>query len=411
MKLGLIGSGFISRFHTLALQQVKGWELAGLLDRRGSPELAALARRLGVGEPSIYPSVGQMAQAVDVLAIFSPNYTRVETLEEIVAAAAAGAELKGLICEKPLGRNLPEARRLTELAGQLGVPTAYFENQIFMRSVRVQREQLARLEQEMGPLLLARSSEEHAGPHEGWFWDPTRQGGGVLCDMGCHALAVGWHLLTPSGQPQTFLQPESISAQVGLLKWGLPRWRKKLLERTGVDYSRTPAEDFTTGVVTFRNPETGQRVKAQFTSSWMFDKQGLRLFMEGLGPGYAFEINSLLSPLTLFIGDEAAEEVADQETALEKSTASRGLLSVHYNEADLYGYTDEFEDAYRAFNHGRDAFLPFSYGLEITRLVMAAYLSAERGQHLDLSDPAVQQELEDYRPAIQQGRGADQLLR
>lgn len=59
----------------------------------------------------------------------------------------------------------------------------------------------------MGPLMLTRSAEEHAGPHEGWFWDPTRQGGGVLSDMGCHSIAVGWFLLNPSGQPLTFLQP------------------------------------------------------------------------------------------------------------------------------------------------------------------------------------------------------------
>src|SRR5690606_36014065 len=104
---------------------------------------------------------------------------------------------------------------------------------------------------------------------------------------------------------------------------------------------KTPAEDFTTGIVTFRNPETGQLVKAQFTNSWMYDKQGLRLFMDGLGPGYACEVNSLKSPLEVFIGDEAAEAVADAETALEKATASRGLLTVQPDEADLYGYVDE----------------------------------------------------------------------
>ena len=32
------------------------------------------------------------------------------------------------------------------------------------------------------------------------------------------------------------------------------------------------------------------------------------------GPGYAFELNSLRSPLEVFIGDEAAEAVADSET-------------------------------------------------------------------------------------------------
>ncbi len=410
MRLGLIGSGFISRFHVLALRQVKGWTVDALLARRGSDELAALVRREGLGDPKICASVADLVGVVDVPAIFSPNFTRVETMEEIAHAVADGAQLKGLICEKPLGRNLAEARRMVELADSLGLPTAYFENQLFMKSIRAQMAQLEPVQREMGPPVLARSGEEHAGPHEPWFWDPRKQGGGVLCDMACHGIAVGWYLLTPFGKAPTFLQPETVTAEVGLLKWGQPRWRQLLLDRTGVDYSRHPAEDFTTGVVTYRNPDNRQRVKAQFTSSWMFEKQGLRLLMDGMGPGYAFEINTLLSPLTIFVGDEAAQAVADQEAALEKSTASRGLLSVHYNETDLYGYPDEFDDAHEAFTAGRDALLPWSYGVEIARLIMAAYLSAERGQTIDLTDAAVLQELETYRPAIQQGLGADQLL-
>ena len=162
-------------------------------------------------------------------------------------------------------------------------------------------------------------------------------------------------------------------------------------------------------MITYRNPETGQIVKSQFTDSWMFEKQGLRLFMDGMGPGYAFEINTLVSPMNLFISDAAAEATASAEMALEKSTASRGLLAVQYNEADLYGYTDENEDAARAFRMGRDGMLPWSYGLEITRLVMAAYLAAERRKTVDLTDWSTQLELENYIPLIQQGRGAEIL--
>ena len=53
--------------------------------------------------------------------------------------------------------------------------------------------------------------------------------------------------------------------------------------------------------------------------------------------------------------------------------------------------------------------LPWSYGAEITKLVMAAYLAAERGRSIDLTDPAVERELETYRPLIQQGRGGEVL--
>src|SRR5689334_2622226 len=306
MKLGLIGAGFIARFQLVALEQTRGIEVAALARRRGSEALAAFCRSRGLGEAKICDSIAEIAQRVDAIAIYVPNYCRIEVMEEIVAAVKAGAQLQGVILEKPLGRNMREARRLVELAREAKLSTAYFENQIHMRAIQTQRTQLLPVMKRMGPLTLTRSSEEHGGPHEPWFWDPTRQGGGVLLDMGCHSIAVGRHVLTPPDRDLLFLQPLSVSAELGLLKWGLPQWRAKLLQERGVDYSKTPAEDFATGMITYRNPETGQKVKAQFTDSWMFEKQGLRLFMDGMGPGYAFEINTLVSPLSVFIGDAAA---------------------------------------------------------------------------------------------------------
>jgi predicted dehydrogenase len=410
MKLGFIGAGFIARFQSVAIGQVRGLEIAGILKRRGADALAGYCRGRRLGDAKIYGSIAELARSVDVIAIYVPNYCRVEVMEEIAAAVKSGARLQGVIVDKPLARNMREARRMVELAREAKLLTAYFENQIFMKAIQSQRAQLLPVTQTMGPLVLTRSAEEHGGPHEPWFWDPTRQGGGVLLDMGCHSIAVGRHVLTPADKDLLFLQPISVSADLGLLKWGQKKWRDKLLKERGVDYLKTPAEDFATGMITYRNPQSGQIVKAQFTDSWMFEKQGLRLFMDGMGPGYAFEINTLVSPLSVFIGDVAAEAIANQESALEKATASRGLLAVQYNEADLYGYTDENQDMLDSFSAGRDAMLSWEFGLEIQRLVMASYLSAERGKTIDLTDKATLTELDTYIPAIQQGKGAAQLL-
>jgi len=59
---------------------------------------------------------------------------------------------------------------------------------------------------------------------------------------------------------------------------------------------------------------------------------------------------------------------------------------------------------------GRNAMLSWEYGLEVQRLVMASYLSAERGRTIDLTDKTILAELDSYVPAIQQGKGAAQLL-
>ncbi|MFP4190517.1 MAG: Gfo/Idh/MocA family protein [Candidatus Hydrogenedentota bacterium] len=409
LRVGFIGAGFIAGFLGKALKSVRGVQISAVTAPEGAEALANWATKEGLGPCKVCSTVKELCDSCDAVAILAPNFARVERVGEVAEAVKAGAQLKGLICEKPLGRTVAEAEQLVKLAKEMKLPTAYFENQIHMKSIQMQKAQLAPQEAAMGPIALARSAEEHAGPHSPWFWDPTRQGGGVLSDMGCHSIAVSWYVLTPHGKPATFLKPTAVNAETALLKWGLPRWRKKLLGAQGVDYAKTPAEDFATGMVTFENPDTGQLVKAQFTNSWMYDKQGLRLMMDGLGPGYAFEVNTLLSPMTLFVGDEAAEAVADAETALEKSTASRGLLTVHPNEPDLYGYNDEFADARAAFLEGRDALLNWEYGLEVTKLVQAAYMAAEEEKTLDLTDPSVQNSLKTYTSAIAQGKGHDVL--
>jgi predicted dehydrogenase len=409
LRYGIVGGGFIATFQLRALCEVPGVEVVGFVSRDPVDHLIAFAAANGLGEARSFPSVKEMAKHVDVVAIWAPNFVRLQIVEELVDAVKAGAEVKAVICEKPLARNLAEARRMLALIREIRVPDVYFENQLHMKALKAQRAQLAPVAKLMGPLSLVRSSEEHAGPHSAWFWDPTRQGGGVMSDMGCHCLAVGWHALTPPGKPVRFLQPQSVMADLALLKWGAPRWRKELFDRLGVDYAKTPAEDFATGIVTYRNPESGQSVKAQFTVSWMYDKQGLRLLMDGLGPGYGFEMNSLRSPLEVFIGDVATSSLADAETALEKQQSSRGLITIQPNEPDLYGYTDENRDAVASITQGHAALLDWEFGLEITRLTMAAYMSAERRRTIDLTDPTISAELETYVPLIQQGRGNEVL--
>ncbi|MEX2346541.1 MAG: Gfo/Idh/MocA family oxidoreductase [Balneolaceae bacterium] len=410
LKLGFIGSGFIAKFLAVAMKQVRHCELVAIYDRSGAADLAAYANQHNLGDPKIYSTVSEMSYHCDAVAIFTPNFTRVKVMEEIAEAVNSGAPLKGVISEKPLGRNISEAKRMVELAQNANLLTAYFENQLHMNVINNALNQLRPQQTAMGNFTLARSTEEHAGPHNAWFWDPVLQGGGVLSDMGCHSIAICRHILTPYGKPSDFLEPVSMQCDTSLLKWGQPAYREQLKKKFGVDYSKTPAEDFATGIITFRNPESGQLVKGQFTDSWMYDKQGLRLSMDGLGPGYALEVNTLISPLEIFIGDEAAAGVADAETALEKSTASRGLLAVQPNEAHLYGYVNETQDMVDAFLQGKNALLDWDYGLETMRLVQAAYMAAEQKKTIDLTDKKVQEELEDYQSLISQGKGGELLL-
>ncbi len=407
-KIGMIGAGFVAEFHRKALESVRGIELDGVYALKGAAELAKRAKDAGVGNTKTYKSIAELCKNVDIVCLFAPNYVRWEMLEAITQAVKQGAKLKGLVCEKPLARNLAEADKMVELVASVKLPTAYFENQIHMPAVTSARLQLRSVEQAMGQPHLTRSAEEHGGPHEPWFWDPRQQGGGVWCDMGCHSVAVGMYMLTPAGKAPDYLQPLEINATMGLLKWGKEPWISQLKKR-GVDYSKTPAEDYALATIKFKDPENEVISIAQATDSWMYDAPGLRLLMEAFGPGYSYTVNSLESPAGLFVSDAAAEAITNSELALEKAQATRGALVLQPNEPDLYGYVAEWRDAIAAFERGEDALLNIQYGRMVTMLIMAGYLSHEKGKCLDLGDAKVQKELNSYVPLIQQGKGREVL--
>ena len=408
LKIGMIGAGFVAKFHERALRSVRNVEFAGVYALKGAAALAQAARQDRLGDTRAYGSIAELVRAVDVVCVFAPNFARVDMMREIAAAVEGGTKLKGIIIEKPLARNFGEASNLVRIAKAMNVPTAYFENQIHMPAVVQARTQLAQVEKAMGPAHLARSAEEHGGPHEPWFWDPTTQGGGVCCDMGCHSIACGMYMVTPSGKPVNYLKPLRVNATMALLKWGKEPWISQLKKR-GVDYSFAPAEDYSSVSIEFEDPQTKQHSIVQATNSWMYDAPGLRLLMEAFGPGYSYTVNSLESPAGMFISDAAAVAVQDSELALEKSQASRGALILQPDEIALYGYVAEWLDALQAFEQGHDALLNFEYGRFITMLIMAAYMSHEKRKVIDMTDPRTLAELETYVPLIQQGKGKQVL--
>ncbi len=409
LKIGMIGAGFVAGFHERALCSVRGVELTGICAPEGAEALAKRARQDGLGNAKVYDNIADICDAVDVICIFAPNFARLDIMRNIAKAIENGSKIKGIICEKPLARNLQEADVMARMAKALRVPTAYFENQLHMPCVVEARNQLTAVEKSMGSVHLSRSAEEHGGPHEPWFWDPTRQGGGVCCDMGCHSIAVGMYTLTPSGKRPDYLKPVSVTANMALLKWGKEPWISQLKKR-GVDYKTAPAEDYSNVTIEFKDPKTGINSIAQATNSWMYDAPGLRLLMEAFGPGYSYTVNSLESPAGIFISDAAATAVADSELALEKAQATRGALVLQPNEPDLYGYVAEWRDAISAFEKGKNAMLDFQYGRRIMMLVMAAYMAHEKKATIDLTDSELLQGLESYVPMIQQGKGAEVLF-
>ena len=140
LGVGLIGAGFVGTFHVRSWVGVRDADILGVVSRRDetAEEAAALAKGLGVGDARVFSSVTDMVAdpSIDAVWICSPNFTRIEVMEEIVHTIESGkGELVGIACEKPLGRNAAEARKMLELVQRVGLLDGYLENQLFSPAV------------------------------------------------------------------------------------------------------------------------------------------------------------------------------------------------------------------------------------------------------------------------------------
>ncbi|MDQ8145049.1 MAG: Gfo/Idh/MocA family oxidoreductase [Gemmatimonadota bacterium] len=402
LGVGFIGSGFNTRFHIQAWQGVRDADVLGVWspNPKNAASAAQLARSLDVGAAKAYKSIGDMVAdpAIDALWLCGPNQARIENVEEIVHAIKKGrGTLRGIACEKPLARNVAEAKEVARLAKSVGLMTGYLENQLFAPHVEAGKKLLwARGAATTGRPYLARAGEEHAGPHMPWFWNGALQGGGVLNDMMCHSALLVRHLLTEPGKPLSTVKPVRVTGHIASLKWSRPAYAKKLKATMQADYTKRPSEDFASVMIEFETAD-GQKVIGEATTSWSFVGAGLRLSAELLGPEYSMKWNSLDSGLQLFFSREVTGRAG--EDLVEKQNAEQGVMPVVPEEYLAYGYTGEDRHFVRAFLGKEQPMLTFDDGVEVVKMLMTAYQSAETGRTVAYPGKGI----EKFVPAVAKG--------
>ncbi len=382
LGIGFIGSGFNTRFHIQAMVSVRDADVRGVWspNQKNAASAAKLANDLGVGPAKAYKSITEMVADPNIHAIWlcGPNQARIENVEEICAAVTSGkGTLLGLACEKPLARGVAEAKQVLKLVTKAGIKHGYLENQLFSPGITRGRDLIwARGAATTGRPYLARAAEEHSGPHNAWFWQGEKQGGGVLNDMMCHSVEVVRFLLTQPGKPRASLKPVSVNGRIASLKWSRPAYVKQLKARYGkdVDYAKRPSEDFASVTITYETPE-GLTVIGEASTSWSFVGAGLRLSGELLGPEYSMNWNTLNSELNCFFSREV--HGAAGEDLVEKQNAEMGLMPVVPDEASAYGYVHENRHFVNVFLGREEPLLTFHDGVEVMQILMTAYMSAQ----------------------------------
>ena len=177
------------------------------------------------------------------------------------------------------------------------------------------------------------------------------------------------------------MRPTRVTGQIASLKWSRPAYAALLKKQMGpkVDYARTPSEDFASLTIEFET-EDGHTVIGEASTSWSFVGAGLRLSAELLGPEYSMKWNSLDSGLQLFFSREVKGRAG--EDLVEKQNSEQGVMPVVPEEYAAYGYTNENRHFCRVFLGLEKPLLTWDDGVEVAKMLMTAYQSAEQGKTL-----------------------------
>jgi len=179
VRVGLIGSGFVSDIHAEAFQEVPEAELVATCgaDPAGVSEFA---RKWKIPFSATDYRRVLDRKDIDMVVVGIPNDLHREV---IVAAAQAG---KHVVIEKPLAHTLEAGRAMVAAAREHRIKLMYAETICF--SPKYARAKKLVDEGAIGKMYMIKQGEKHSGPHSDWFYDIQRAGGGAIMDMGCHGI-------------------------------------------------------------------------------------------------------------------------------------------------------------------------------------------------------------------------------
>jgi predicted dehydrogenase len=191
VRFGLIGCGWIvERNHAPTMARVDTVEVVAVAD--SSPGRAdVVGDILGLDANARYSDYHDLLARddIDIVSVATPPTTHCEIIQ---AAAARGVHA---ICEKPLATNLADCDAMIEACRAASVTLAVYHNYLFMQSTRKLRTLIGAgtigdVQATRMAGLALRPWVGNAAYRPGWRFSVDQGGGGVLMDVGPHALYI-----------------------------------------------------------------------------------------------------------------------------------------------------------------------------------------------------------------------------
>ncbi|MDP6764189.1 MAG: Gfo/Idh/MocA family oxidoreductase [Planctomycetota bacterium] len=389
--IGIVGSGFLAETRARCYAKAGAGGRIVAVASRTIEGARAWAEHHGV--PAAFDDLAALLalDEVDVVDLCVPNLLHRPMAE---AAARAG---KHVVCTKPLaayvGQDLAEdvedaavsargrremmevavadAQAMVDAADEAGVQLMYGENWVYAPSITRASDLL---QAAGGALLEMRGWESHSGSHSPYSKVWRNTGGGALLRLAAHPIGAMLHLkreegLERDGEP---IVPVAVSAEVADLS------RVPGVAAGGTDLA-TGWEDVENWGCVILSFSDGTRGVAYGSDNML---GGMESKLELLGSRCHLKCN--LSPNDLLRAFTPDGGVFGDEYVMEKLDSGAGWTTPIPDEDYGSGHIAMCADFLRAVSEGRPALADGGLGLDVTRVVYAAYASAEEGSRIDL---------------------------
>ena len=340
VRIGLVGSQFITTIHAEALRMVPQAEVLAVMSPTAG-HARDFASKYGIAHHFKDLDAMLAMDEIDMVVVGAPNFAHCEIT---VKAARAG---KHVVVEKPLCLNLAEADRMIAACAEAGVKLMYAEELCFTPKY-VRLKQLLD-DGVLGDPVLFKQSEKHDGPHAAHFWDVDRSGGGVTMDMGCHAIQF-FRWLNANNPVK------SVYAQMN----------------TSVHASRTRGEDNAIIILEFDNGVVALAEESWTKRGGMDDRAEIH-GSEGVAYADLLHGNAIPTYTTKGVG-----------YAVEKAGSTIGWSFVMYEEIWNYGFPQEFQHFVDCVRYDRQPVVTGADGKAVLEILFAAYESAGSGRKIVL---------------------------
>jgi predicted dehydrogenase len=192
IRVGIVGGGWPGKAHA------KGYDAAGGFKVAAVADLIPARRKQLMDEFSIEKEFAEAKElieqpGIDAVSICLPSHLHAP----IAVAALRGG--KHVVCEKPPGISVKEAKQIETAAAKAGKVLLYGLQRRFGGNEQAARQAIDK--GYAGAVYHARAAWTRTRGiplGTGWYTDRGRSGGGAMIDIGLPMLDVGWFLL---GQP------------------------------------------------------------------------------------------------------------------------------------------------------------------------------------------------------------------